>query len=73
MHVIVDDKNKILRFVKVPLFGNKVELMACFYNETDALRTLYEVETGLGLQGHRVVDAGDGFYTEEKVTIHSES
>ena len=64
MYIIVDDNNAILRIVKVPLFGNKVEILACFYKETDALRILYELENGLGVKGHRIENTGDGFYIE---------
>jgi two-component SAPR family response regulator len=64
MYVIVDDNNAILRIVKVPLFGNKVEMLACFNKETDALKILYELESGLGVKGHRIANTGDAFYVE---------
>lgn len=74
MYVIVDGDNKILRIGHVPLFGNKVELLACFYTETDALETLYEVETALGLKGHRITNTGDTFDVIPMATlkIHGE-
>lgn len=67
MYIIVDDKNAILRIGHVPLFGHKVELLACFYKETDALRILYELENGMDIKGHRVENAGEGFYIEPDV------
>jgi hypothetical protein len=64
MYLIVNGDNSILRIKKVPLFGNKVEMLACFYKETDALNTLYELETGMDLKGHRIYNTGDEFYIE---------
>lgn len=63
MYVIVDEQNAILRIGHVPLYGNKVELLACFKKETDALKTLYECELQ-GLKGHRVENTGDTFLVE---------
>jgi hypothetical protein len=66
MYVIVDDQNAILRIAHVPLFGNKIELLACFTKETDALKTLYEIEQA-GLKGHRVENTGDTFFVEPEL------
>jgi hypothetical protein len=62
MFVIVDDENKIARIGNIPLFGIKVEMMACFYTENDALQILFELEEGGLLKGHRVEDTGDPFH-----------
>jgi hypothetical protein len=64
MYIIVNDDNSIMRIKCIPLFGHKVEMLACFYNETDALKILYEVETELEIKGHRIENTGDGFYIE---------
>jgi hypothetical protein len=64
MYIIVDDNNAIMRIGHVPLFGHKVELLACFYKETDALKILFELENGLDLKGHRVENTGDAFFVE---------
>lgn len=63
MFVIVDDNYALARITHVPLFGNKVEIMACFYKEDDALNTLYEMER-LGLKGHHVENIGPTFIVE---------
>lgn len=64
MYVIADADGAIVNITNVPLFGNKVTVMACFQHETDALKTLYELETGLGLKGHHVESLGSSFLVE---------
>ena len=63
MYIIVNKANSILRINNVPLFGNKIALLACFYTEDDALKTLYECEKN-GLIGHHVANTGDAFFIE---------
>ena len=63
MYLIVSQDNSIVRIVNVPLFGNKVEMMACFYHENDALRTLFELEKQ-GLTGHHIENIGARFSVE---------
>lgn len=64
MYVIADENGAIVNLTNVPLFGEKVTLMACFHDEDDALKILYQLQTGLGLQGHHVHSLGASFMVE---------
>jgi hypothetical protein len=69
MYVIVDENNAILRLRNAPLYGNYVELLACFHNETDALKTLFVLEQEGLIEGHRVENTGDTFYVEPELPV----
>ena len=64
MYVIADANGAIVNITNVPLFGNKVTVMACFHDEDDALKILYELQAGLGLQGHHIESLGATFLVE---------
>jgi hypothetical protein len=63
MYAIVNEDNGIARIGHVPLYGNKVTLMAIFLTEEDALNTLFQMELGLGVKDNHVENIGKTFIT----------
>jgi hypothetical protein len=52
--IITDENNSLLHLEEVEVFGRKVNILAMFEREGDALEVLYAAETLCGLDGHRV-------------------
>lgn len=65
-YVICSGDRRLVTFDGVKMFGKKVEVIALFPKEQDALDILFELQEQCELMDHQVFRIGDDFITAER-------